>query len=99
MSWRLVFGLSILGLLMAFASVFVIPRNVQHYVWLGILGVSAMVIAKRAPGRYFLHGFLVSVLNSVWVTAAYVGLFNPEIARLTARLATLPVTVGSPQVM
>jgi hypothetical protein len=34
------------------------------------------VIAKRAPGKYFLHGFLVSVVNSVWITAIHAGFFS-----------------------
>lgn len=75
MSWKLVFGLSLLGLAMGGATVFVIPQRIEPGLWLAIFAVSAVMIAKRAPGRYFLHGLLVSQANSFWVTVAHVALF------------------------
>ncbi len=72
MSWPLVARLSLLGLLMGIATVFVIPSNVEPLCWLVIFAVSAYLIAKRVAGKYFLHGLLVGIANSVWVTAAHV---------------------------
>ena len=80
MNWKLIFGLSLFGLAMAVATVFVIPSNVEPVFWLVIFIVCAIVIAKYAPGKFFLHGLLVSLVNSVWVTAAHVLLFDPYIA-------------------
>ena len=55
--------------------------------------VSAYLIAKRAPGQYFLHGLCVSLLNSVWITAAHVLLFDAYIARHAKEAA---MTKGMP---
>ena len=81
MNWPLIFLLSAFGLAMSVATVFVIPSNVEPLFWLVIFAVCAYVIAKRAPGHYFLHGLLVSVVNSVWITTAHVTLFDQYIAR------------------
>ena len=80
MSWKLIFGLSLYGLAMGVATVFVIPSTIEPFCWLAIFVVCAYVIAKRAPGKYFLHGLCVSLLNSVWITGAHVTLFDKYIA-------------------
>ena len=81
MNWKLVFLLSLFGLAMAFATVFAIPGNIELLVWLPIFVVCAVIIAKRAPGKFFLHGFFVSLVNSVWVTSAHELFFDDYIAR------------------
>src|SRR5215472_17520035 len=75
MSWKLIFGLSLFGLAMGFATVFVVPSRTEPLVWLGIFLVCAYLIAKYAPRRYFFHGVCVGLLNSVCVTGAHVALF------------------------
>lgn len=92
MNWRLILGLSLFGLVMAFATVFVIPSGVEPIFWLGIFLVSAYVIAKRCESRPFLHGLFVSLANSVWITGAHLLLFDrymahhPQEAALTQSL-------------
>ena len=81
MNWRLILSLSLFGLAMAVATVFVIPSTVEPLFWLAIFAVCAYVIATKAPGQYFLHGLMVSIVNSVWITAAHVLLFDQYIAR------------------
>jgi hypothetical protein len=81
MNWKLVFQLSLFGLVMAFATVFVIPSTVEPLVWLVIFPICAYFIARRAPASYFLHGLLVGIANSVWITSAHVLLFDQYIAR------------------
>jgi hypothetical protein len=76
MDWPLIFTLSLFGLAMGLATVFVIPSNIEPLFWLLIFIVCAYAIAKRAPGRPFLHGLLVSLVNSVWISAAHVLLFQ-----------------------
>ncbi len=101
MSWPLVARLSLLGLLMGIATVFVIPSNVEPLCWLVIFAVSAYLIAKRVAGKYFLHGLLVGIANSVWVTAAHVVLFDHYIAnhpREAAMMTSMPLP-GSPRLM
>jgi hypothetical protein len=101
MSWKLIFALSLFGLAMGFATVFVIPPFDEPYAWLAIFVVCAYIIAKRAPSKYFLHGLCVSLLNSVWVTGAHVLLFDRYVAGHTreAVMAAKLATVGSPKLV
>jgi hypothetical protein len=98
MSWKLVFGLSLFGLAMAFATVFVISSSIEPFAWLGIFVLCAVIIAKRAPGKYFLHGLCVSLLNSVWITGAHIALFD-KYAAGHAREVAMAAQMGSPKVM
>ena len=76
MNWSLIFLLSLFGLAMGAATVFVIPSTIEPLVWLAIFGVCAYIIAVRCSRRYFLHGLMVSVVNSIWITAFHVLLFD-----------------------
>jgi hypothetical protein len=75
MNWKLILQLSLFGLAMGIATVFVIPSNVEPVFWLVIFAICGFLIAKRAPGHYFLHGLLTGIVNSVWITSAHVLLF------------------------
>jgi hypothetical protein len=86
-SWKLILALSMFGLAMGIATVFVIPSNIEPIFWLIIFVVCAVIIAKRGPGKYFLHGLCVSLVNSVWITAAHVALFDAYAARHAQELA------------
>jgi len=81
MSWKLIFGLSLFGLAMAFGTVYAIGSRVEPWIWLVIFLICAFLIAANAPSRRFLHGFLVGVVNSVWITGAHVALYDAYIAR------------------
>lgn len=76
MNWKLIFVLSLLAIPMAFATVYYIPQNVEPVVWLVIFIVCAFIIAKVARGKFFLHGFLVSIFNCVWITAIHFIFFD-----------------------
>ncbi|PYR94618.1 MAG: hypothetical protein DMF84_05470 [Acidobacteria bacterium] len=80
MNWKLVLQLSLFGLAMGVATVFVIPSNIEPMFWLVIFIICGYIIARRAPGRYFLHGLMVSIVNSVWITSAHVLLFDSYVA-------------------
>jgi hypothetical protein len=80
MNWKLIFGLSLFGLAMAIATVYLIPTKFEWIFWLIIFIICAYLIAKNAPGNYFLHGFLVSIVNSIWITATHVILFTTYVA-------------------
>ncbi len=71
MNWKLIFQLSIFGLIMAFATISLIPEKIEPAFWLVIFIFCAYVIARVCTGKYFLHGFLVSMVNCVWITAAH----------------------------
>jgi hypothetical protein len=80
MNWKLIFSLSMFGLAMGIATVYFIPSNVEPFCWLVIFIICAWIIAKRCSGKYFLHGLMVSMVNSVWITAAHIILFSTYIA-------------------
>jgi uncharacterized membrane protein YGL010W len=65
---------------MSLATVWFIPEKVESVVWLIIFFNCACIVAKQAPSRYFLHGFLISIFNSVWITIAHVLFSNSYIA-------------------
>jgi hypothetical protein len=81
MNWKLIFQLSIFGLAMGIATVFVIPSKIEPAFWLVIFLICAYLIAKRCPAWHFLHGLLLGLANSIWITAAHVMLFDTYIAR------------------
>jgi hypothetical protein len=99
MNWKLVFQLSLFGLVMAVATVFVISSTVEPLCWLAIFPVCAYLIARRAPGMYFLHGLLVGILNSVWITSAHTLLFDRYIARHPREAEMIAQMPLAPKVM
>ena len=79
MNWKLIFQLSLFGLAMAFGTVFFISSGIEPFCWLIIFIICAYLIAKNCTSRYFLHGLLVSLVNSVWITTVHILLFNKYI--------------------
>ena len=93
MKWKLIFLLSLFGLAMAFANTFWIHTRVEPFFWVVIFVVCAWFIAKYAPGRFFLHGLLVGIVNSVWITAVHVILFHQYMAlhtHMAQQMASMP---------
>src|SRR5262245_56126638 len=84
---------------MAVATVYVIPSNIEPFAWLVIFLACAAVIAKQAPGKYFLHGLMVSIVNSIWITAAHVLLFDAYIAHHAKEAAMMNGLPISPKLM
>ena len=80
MNWKLIFTLSLFGLAMAIATVYWIPGNIEFGFWLPVFIICAYFIAKNCTSRYFLHGFLVSIVNCIWVTSAHILLYHTYIA-------------------
>ena len=101
MNWKLIIQLSLFGLAMGIATVFLIPSNVDPLFWLVIFGICAYIIATRCSGKYLVHGFLVSIVNSVWITASHVLLFDRYLAnhpKEAAMMTSMPMP-GSPRLM
>ena len=97
MNWKLIFQLSLFGLAMAFGTVYVIPSNIEPMLWLLVFLVCAYLIATQAPGRYFLHGLVLGLANSVWVTGVHLVLVTPYLTNHPAEAemmysAPLPIT-------
>ena len=80
MDWKLIFGLSLFGLAMAIGTVFVIPSNIEPIFWLAIFLVCAFLIARKRPDRRFLHGLLVGIVNSIWITTVHIIFFSQYMA-------------------
>ena len=101
MNWKLILQLSLFGLAMGLATVFFISSTVEPVCWLVVFVVCAYVIARRAPGRPFLHGVAVGLANSVWVTAVHAILLNEYLARHAreaAMMSSMPMP-DSPRLM
>jgi hypothetical protein len=101
MHWKLIFQLSLFGLAMGIATVFVIPSSIEPVFWLVIFVICAYVIARRCASRYFLHGLLVSLANGVWITAAHIMFFDQYITnhRQEAAMMTAMPLPDSPRTM
>jgi hypothetical protein len=101
MKWGLIFKLSLFGLAMAFATVYFIPSHLEPFCWLVIFIICAYIIAKSCSSKYFLHGFLVSIVNSIWITAVHIVLFDQYIsnhAKEAAMMKKMPMP-DSPKLM
>ena len=101
MNWKLIFQLSMFGLAMGIATVFVIPSMIEPAFWLVIFLACAYLIARNCSSLRFLHGLLLGLVNSVWITGAHVLLFDSYIARHAqeeAMMKSMPMP-GSPRLM
>ena len=101
MNWKLILQLSLFGLVMSVATVYVISSTIEPIVWIVIFAVTAWLIATRAQGRYLLHGIMVGIVNSIWITSAHILLFDDYIAnhpQEAEMMATMPVSI-SPRLM
>lgn len=101
MNWKLIFQLSLFGLAMGIATVYFIPSKAEPLCWLFIFILCAYFIAKHCPEKYFLNGLCVSLLNSVWIMAAHVLLYDTYIqnhAEEAEMMSQMPLSV-SPKLM
>jgi hypothetical protein len=71
MNWKLIFQLSVFGLIMAFGTISLIPQMIEPLFWVVIFIFCAYIIAKRVNGKYFWHGLFLGLANCVWITAAH----------------------------
>lgn len=76
MKWKLIIQLSVFGLIMSVATVSLISTKMEPPFWFMTFLFSAFVIAKVAPGKYFLHGFMVALFNCVWLTLVHLLFYN-----------------------
>jgi len=89
MNYSLILKLSAFGLLIGVGSVYFISSSVEPICWLIAFVISAYSIARQAEGRFFLHGFLTSLANCVWVTGAHVLLFKDYVAHHAEEMAMM----------
>ncbi len=103
MNWKLILQLSLFGLAMGIATVYVIPSNIEPIFWLAIFCICAFLIARASgsAGGRFLHGLLLGIANSVWITSVHILLFSDYLARHAREvemMKSMPLP-GSPRLM
>jgi hypothetical protein len=101
LQWKLIVRLSLFGLAMAIATVFWISAGIEPLFWLAIFLACAYIIAKKCSGRFFLHGFLVSMVNSIWITCTHIILFESYLASHSEEASMMSGSpfAGSPRLM
>lgn len=57
-----------------------VTPTIEPFCWLVVFLISAFFIAKYASGKYFLHGLVLGILNSIWITAVHVMLYEHYVA-------------------
>lgn len=80
MNWKIILELSLIGLAMGIATVFVIPSTIEPAFWLVIFIFCAYIIAKKCAHKHFVHGLLLGLANSIWITASHMIFFEQYIA-------------------
>lgn len=99
MNWKLILQLSLFGLFMGIATVFFIPSKIEPLCWLAIFLVCGYIIAKKVPSRHFLHGLMVSIVNSFWITSVHVLLYDQYIANHAQEAEMMKSLPISPRLM
>ena len=80
MNWKIIFQLSVFGLIMAIGTISLIPEKAEPFFWVAIFIFCAYIIARVAGRKHFLHGFCVSLVNCIWITAAHIIFYSTYIA-------------------
>jgi len=89
MNWKLIFMLSIIGLAMGFLTVSPMNMAVENSIWGAICLFNGFIIARFCSEKYFLTGFLVSMVNCVWVTGAHLLFFHDYINNHTEMVKSM----------
>lgn len=68
------------GLAMAIVSLFGLTQKIEPFLWLVIFIIYAITIAKNVTAKHFLHGFLTSVANGIWISLIHASFFSTYMA-------------------
>ncbi|MCI0331538.1 MAG: hypothetical protein L0196_11455 [candidate division Zixibacteria bacterium] len=86
MNWKLVFGLTVFGILMGVLSLFGYTQGMEWLLWLVIAVICSVIIAKALSGKFFLTGLVIGLLDGVFnsiVQSAFFSTYltnNPKFA-------------------
>lgn len=80
MNWKLIFQLSIIGAVMGFLTVSVIPQTVEPLCWIAVFVFNAFVITNRTSGKYFGHAWWVSVVSGLWIGLIHAAMHDTYMA-------------------
>jgi hypothetical protein len=95
MNKKLIFILSLFGLLMGFATIYLVPAIYVRLFWLTVFIICPFFIAKYSTRKYFLSGLFLGLLNAAWIAVAHILFLNtfmanhPHEAELASNIATL----------
>ena len=98
MNWRLLVYLSLFGFVMAIATINFIPQAFEPVLWLAIFAFCAYSIAKNCDSRFFFHGFLLSIINCIYIIAFHVAFFESYSAAHAEFVNAIPQGVN-PRIM
>ena len=80
MKFRLIFLLSVFGLLMGCCTAFWIPAKAEHYIWVFVFVLCAFIISRNAGSKYLLNGFVLGVLDAVWTICLRLYFYNKYVS-------------------
>ena len=92
MNWKVIFSLSVFGLLMSFVTLYHIPVKLEQLIWVPVFLISGYFIARYCEGKYFLTGFIVSAINCILGSVVHILLYgkylshHPEFVALISKL-------------
>ena len=84
MNWKLIFFLSLFGIVMGLLSIFGFTRGIEWILWIVIAVICAAVISKKQSPKYFAHGLVTGLLDGVYngiIQSAFYSMYlqnNPE---------------------
>ncbi|MEI7986258.1 MAG: hypothetical protein WCI55_11580 [Armatimonadota bacterium] len=94
MNWGLLLRLSAFGFVMAIATISFIPIGIEPILWLVIFGFCAYSIAKNCEDRYFFHGFMLSIINCIFIVAFHVAFWDTYSAAHSDMVASFPKDIN-----
>ncbi len=97
MNWRLILILSTPGVVMGVAAVWGLTQGREAPFWLAIGLVTALLIARKAPGEPFQHGLLAGIFTAVVAGLIQVTLFDTYLANNDQTAASLDDLPMSPR--
>ena len=87
MNWRLLLYLSLFGFVMAIATISFLPQTFEYIVWPFIFCFCAYTISKNCNDRLFVHGFMLSIINCIYIVAFHSAFFETYAAAHDAAIA------------
>ena len=90
MNWGLLLRLSAFGAVMAIATINFLPQTFEYIVWPFIFAFCAYAIAKNCEDRLFIHGFMLSIINCIYIVAIHTAFFDMYAAAHNGWISSLP---------
>jgi hypothetical protein len=92
MRWLVILLLSLSGVAMGYLTLLPIGIRGEQLLWLVVFLVTSFAIFKFTEEKYFLHGFVLGIINCLWAVIIHICYYHtylpnhPDIVRLNSRL-------------